>query len=235
MLTVEWQGSELGLMPQKCVYRSATRTLMIGDAHFGKAAAFRAAGIPVPLGTTDADLARLDEALDRTDAARLVVLGDLLHARSGRTDEVLGALSAWRTRRRELEVVLVRGNHDRHAGDPPDELAMRCVAAPLDDDGLLLHHEPPERPDGPAIAAHVHPTVLLRGRTDRMRLPCFVLGPELLLVPAFGSFTGGHRVRPGPDEHVFAVTPEGVVEVTAAARVARGRIGRKAARPRPAS
>jgi metallophosphoesterase superfamily enzyme len=33
---------------------------------------------------------------------------------------------------------------------------------------------------------------------ERLRLPCFVLTPSALWLPAFGAFTGGHAVAGGP-------------------------------------
>ena len=77
-------GERVSLLPERAAYWERTRTLLVADPHFGKAAAFRAAGVPVPRGTTTGSLTRLDAALARTGAARIVFLGDFLHAREGR-------------------------------------------------------------------------------------------------------------------------------------------------------
>ena len=53
-------GEALLLLPERAAYIERTRTLLIADAHFGKAAAFRAAGVLVPRGTTGGTLGRLD-------------------------------------------------------------------------------------------------------------------------------------------------------------------------------
>ena len=109
------------LLPERALFWPRAGTLVVADLHWGKGATFRAAGIPIPVGTTSDDLARLDGALLRTGARRLVVLGDLFHARAGRiATHTLAELRRWRGAAPELEILLVRGNHDRHAGDPPD-------------------------------------------------------------------------------------------------------------------
>ena len=77
-------GEQLVLLPERAAYWRRVQTLLVADPHFGKAAAFRAAGVPVPRGTTTGSLARLDAALARTGATRIVFLGDFLHARVGR-------------------------------------------------------------------------------------------------------------------------------------------------------
>jgi metallophosphoesterase superfamily enzyme len=44
------------LLPEKAVFWPAQGMLIIADIHFGKAASFRAQGIPVPRGTTTENL-----------------------------------------------------------------------------------------------------------------------------------------------------------------------------------
>ena len=67
----------------RCTGR-ASAPLFVADVHLGKAAAFRAGGVPLPRGSTAADLARLAAVLQETGAQRLVVLGDFLHGAAGR-------------------------------------------------------------------------------------------------------------------------------------------------------
>jgi len=130
-LEVRLAGEAVRLLPERALFWPRTATLIVADLHWGKGATFRAAGIPIPMGSTRDDLARLDTALLRTAANRLVVLGDLFHARAGRiATRTIAELRHWRGLRSGLEIMLVRGNHDRHAGDPPDDLGINCVNAP---------------------------------------------------------------------------------------------------------
>jgi DNA ligase-associated metallophosphoesterase len=192
------RGETLHLMPERAAFWPATRTLIIADVHWGKAATFRSAGVPVPGGGTADDLARLDSALERTCARRLLVLGDLFHARAGRiATRTLATLRAWRERTAGLEITLVRGNHDRHAGDPPSDLRINCVDAPAHAPPFVLRHEPAPSPEGYVLAGHVHPGAALRGRGRRReRLPCFVMDADTMVLPAFGGFTGLATVEP---------------------------------------
>ena len=191
----------------------ATRTLLVADPHWGKAATFRAGGIPVPGGTTAAGLRRLDLLLAAFDVERLVYLGDFLHARAGRTAAVFDALAAWRARHAQIDVVLVRGNHDRGAGDPPAALGTRCVDAPLHAAPFALAHHPEASDDGYVLAGHLHPGVVLVGAgRERERLPCFWFGRRVGVLPAFGEFTGLATVRPDPGDRVVVVAGEELLE-----------------------
>jgi uncharacterized protein len=208
-------GEEVLLLPERALFWPRAGALVAADLHWGKAATFRAAGIPVPAGTTSDDLARLDAALDRTCARRLLVLGDLFHARAGRVAAgTLAELRRWRGLHPELEVLLVRGNHDRHAGDPPEDLRINCVNAPAFVPPFILRHEPSAAAEGYTLAGHVHPGLVLAGPAlQRERLPCFLLSERMAVLPAFGGFTGLATIDPRPGDRAFVVAEADVIEV----------------------
>lgn len=207
-------GEELVLLPERAIHWPRRETLLVADPHFGKAATFRLAGLFVPRGTTESALARLDRMLDATGARRLVFLGDFLHAREGRSDEMLHAVATWRRRHAATEIVLVRGNHDRRAGDPPGSLEIECVDAPHVDAPFVLSHHPRASEGHYVLSGHVHPCVRVRGRARQShRLPCFWFGRETAVLPAFGEFTGCAEVGPVPGDRVFVVAENEVVAV----------------------
>jgi DNA ligase-associated metallophosphoesterase len=214
-ILLDLAGEQLRLLPERAVFWPSACALVVADLHWGKAAAFRSAGIPIPGGATRRDLDRLDAAIARTGARRLIVLGDLFHARAGRVaSRTLADLRRWRGERDALEIQLVRGNHDRHAGDPPADLRVNCLDAPAFMPPFVLRHEPLAAETGYTLAGHVHPGIVLAGRgLFRERLPCFVVGERMAVLPAFGSFTGLGMVTPEEGERVFVVADDEVVEV----------------------
>ena len=218
-LETEVAGERVVLLPERALYHPRSRTLLIADPHWGKAAAFRAAGVPVPGGTTAEGLQRLTRALERTGAARLVILGDLFHAREGKAPATLAVAHAWRERHASLPIVLVRGNHDKRAGDPPGTLDIDCIDAPWPSGPFVLAHHPFESAEGYVLAGHVHPSVTLRGAgRQRERLPCFHFGPRLGILPAFGEFTGTADVAVAESDRVWVVAEGRVLPVHAAPR-----------------
>jgi DNA ligase-associated metallophosphoesterase len=220
MAELEAGGVRLQLLPGRAAFAPDERTLLVADVHFGKAASFRRLGVPVPSGTTAETLAALDALLDGTRASRLVFVGDLLHAARGRTAAVVEVVAGWRARHADVDMLLVRGNHDRRAGDPPPEWRIDAVDAPWPLAGrLVVVHEPEPVAGAYAVAGHLHPAVVIGGRArDRLRLPCFHFGAQVGVLPAFGAFTGAHVVVPAPGERIFAVADERVVEVPNTAR-----------------
>lgn len=199
-------GEHVVLCPERALYWPAAATLFVADVHLGKAAAFRAGGVPLPRGGTQADLVRMSGLLARTGARRLVVLGDFLHARAGRVPALDQAFKSWRATCADVEMLLVRGNHDDHAGDPSPDWGMQVVPEPHLLAPFIACHLPTAPPTGYALCGHLHPGVVLGGfGDDRARLPCFVIGPRRAILPAFGSFTGLAIVPAAPGERRVAI------------------------------
>nr|WP_288499138.1 ligase-associated DNA damage response endonuclease PdeM [uncultured Pseudomonas sp.] len=203
-LAVELAGEILWLLADKALYWPARQALLIADAHFGKAATYRVLGQPVPQGTTARNLQRLDRLLQDYPTRKLIFLGDFLHARPARSGSTLTALQAWRARNAELQILLVRGNHDRSAGDPPAELGIEVVGEPWPMGPFALCHELTSCPGRHVLAGHLHPVFVLRGRgRDRLRMPCFCIEPASTLLPAFGEFTGGMAIESMPERAIY--------------------------------
>jgi DNA ligase-associated metallophosphoesterase len=217
VVDVEAGGTVLRLLPQRAAYLPEHRTLLVADAHIGKAVSFRRLGVPVPGGTTSETLQRLSDAVAATGSLHIVFLGDLLHSARSRAAATWAAVAHWREAHAELQLTLVRGNHDTHAGDPPPEWGVRCVDEPLHLGGLALCHHPQPVAGAYVLAGHIHPAVVLGGRAhQRLRLPCFHLGAEVGVLPAFGAFTGMHVMARGAGERVYIVAGDDVRALPAA-------------------
>ncbi len=204
----------LDLLPEKAAWLGDHRTLLVADAHIGKAVTFRVLGVPVPRGTTTETLSVLTGLVERLGARRIVFLGDFLHSKKSHAAATLAAVSRWREAHASLALTLVRGNHDDRAGDPPPHLRIDAVDEPLALGGLRLCHHPRPQDGGYVLAGHLHPCITLGGRAhDQLRLPCFHFGPRVGVLPAFGAFTGMHPANVQPGDRVFVVAQDRVAEL----------------------
>lgn len=214
---IRFGGEYLYLLPERAIWWPAQQTLLIADMHIGKAATFRRLGQPVPQGTTTETLERLDSLLTTWPARQLICLGDFLHARAAHGPATLAALRRWRARHTNLVCLLVRGNHDKHAGEPPSDLTIETVDEPYQVGRLMLRHTPLTKTDLAenqfSLAGHVHPAHVLRSRgggRDRLRLPCFVFEKQHGILPAFGAFTGSYTIGQKVGQSLYVCGGEGV-------------------------
>jgi DNA ligase-associated metallophosphoesterase len=214
MLSLTLAGEQSVLLPEKALWLPEHGSLLVADVHLGKAASFRKHGVPVPRGSSSASLQGLSGLIERLAPSRLVFLGDFLHAAEAHNPATLQALSRWRDRHPSLDLVLVRGNHDDRAGDPPADLEVQCVDEPWPLGAFALCHHPAPQPAAYVLAGHWHPCVSLYGRAhDRLRLPCFWFGAQVGVLPAYGHFTGMHPVAPAAADRIYAVAGGEVVAV----------------------
>lgn len=189
-------SSSVLLLASKAIYWPQQKALLVADAHFGKAAAYRALGQPVPQGTTSYNLQRLDTLLAAYATDTLIFLGDFLHAPKSHAPATLAALRQWRAQHSALHCLLVRGNHDKSAGDPPANLQIEVVDEPYLIGDFALQHHPTPHPSHHVLAGHIHPVFRLQGKgRQRLSLPCFYHQADFTLLPAFGDFTGGYGVE----------------------------------------
>ncbi|MCA9297461.1 MAG: ligase-associated DNA damage response endonuclease PdeM [Phycisphaerales bacterium] len=187
-------------MLDRALFWTDEGAIVVADVHLGKEATFASRGIPVP-DALDHDLGRLTSLVESRGAASLIILGDLWHAPAGCTPDVLDRLRRFRD---DLDVRLgatiraVRGNHDRRIVpvlEMPERLEIR---------GIELVHDPEDRTRA-ALAGHVHPVARLSGSMSAVRAPCFWVRPDCIVLPAFGTFTGGRTIRPAPEDEVYLV------------------------------
>ncbi len=211
----DWQGQTWVPDGSGGLWWPARATLVVADLHLGKVGHFRKAGIALPQAAGAAALRRLDEAIARLGAERLLVLGDLAHSDWNRE---LEAFRRWRTRHRTLVLDLVPGNHDVLPPERYAELGLGLLAPVHREAGLAFCHDPAHDPgDAPCLSGHVHPGVVLKGGgRQRLRLPCFWFAARCALLPAMGAFTGSVALRPRAGERVWAWTGTAVRELPVA-------------------
>jgi DNA ligase-associated metallophosphoesterase len=208
-------GERLMLMPERAVFWPRRQMLFVADLHLGKAAAYRARGIPVPEGVMSDDLGRLSRAIVRTDATHLIVLGDVLHARESVSAHVHALMMQWRHQHPHVRWMMVRGNHDLRSGDPPAEWQIELVEAGTVHAPFVLAHEPRESGEGYVLCGHVHPAAKLNGRGGlRAKLPCFVVGQRRMILPAFSAFTGGTVAQPEDGDGIICIADDQLIAVS---------------------
>jgi len=195
METLTLADITLHLLPEKAIYLPELALLLVADVHLGKSETFQSAGVPVPSLVNQATLDRLQQLCQQVQPKKLLVLGDLFHSSAAVTD---GLLEEWAKfcDRVVTQVQVLVGNHDRRLVRALLERAIPTETDAIRQGRLLLSHEPAPESGFLNLCGHLHPCLRLQSRLDRLRLPCFYLdhSKSLLVLPAFGEFTGGYEV-----------------------------------------
>ncbi len=212
-MRLDFHGTLLILHADRAVEIPNQSTLVIADTHFGKSATFRANGLPVPEGDTATDLARVDALITKTQAKQLIIAGDFMHASEAKSPAVLDLLGCW-IANLSIRLVLIQGNHDQRVGALPPDWGQTWVS---DHQLGALHitHDPKDaKTNTPTLTGHLHPVIAVKQtKGRRLRLPCFCQRDHTLILPSFGSFTGGHAIEPQPEDRLFSIVSNHVIQL----------------------
>lgn len=181
-------GAKLQALGSGALYWPDQRLLCVSDLHFGKAErAARHGGAQLPPYETHDTLTRLEADLAATGATTVVCLGDTFDDMTA-LHELTEAEALWIARLQAgRRWVWIEGNHD--AG--PIQLGGTHLAElPLPP--LAFRHIARPGASG-EISGHYHPKARLRTRGQSLSRPCFLLDSDRLILPAYGTFTGGLR------------------------------------------
>ncbi|MGV8986536.1 MAG: ligase-associated DNA damage response endonuclease PdeM [Cypionkella sp.] len=173
--------AQLTALPSGALFWPEQRLLTVSDLHFGKSERFaRRGGTLLPPYETRATLTRLDADLEATGARHVICLGDSFDDLAAAA-EMEESDRLWLTRLMAgRDWTWIEGNHD--AG--PVDLGG-THRAELRIEGLTFRHISTSEPL--EISGHYHPKARLPGRTA----PCFLIDAARVILPAYGTYTGG--------------------------------------------
>ena len=174
-------GHRLHAMPSGALHWPDQHLLVVCDLHLGKSERLaRRGGSLLPPYETRATLAKLDADLAATAAHSVICLGDSFDdtAASGSLDQADGLwLSRLMTGR---DWTWITGNHDPGPVGPGGSLSSEIRLKSLN----FRHIASPGTPE---ISGHYHPKAQLVGRAR----PCFLIDDQRVILPAYGTYTGG--------------------------------------------
>ena len=187
MVPFSFAGHDLAALPGGALWWGRRRALIVADLHFEKASWFAMAGQMLPPYDSLATLTDLSALVAACDPCELWCLGDSFHDSEGCVRLPAEAQAMLRALTGALDWVWITGNHDA-------ALIDHCGGRIVDEaevDGLVLRHEADPREVRPELSGHFHPKfrVAVRGRSVARR--CFIASETKLILPSFGSLTGG--------------------------------------------
>lgn len=208
----------LWLDARRAVWLAESRTLAVADLHLGYVWAHRAAGQMLPISARDDTLDRLAALIADYAPERVALLGDIVHAAMP-----LAPLEAQLARLRDeigagVRLHWLAGNHDRRLARLLEKMGGTVVVErelALGPHRLAHGDDCPENEAAGRFAAvraaggrwfigHEHPALTLGdGVATSVRCPCFLVAPELIVLPAFSSWAAGVRLSAGEGLSAF--------------------------------
>lgn len=181
------KNSDFIFTNQRALFWPEKKILILSDLHVGKSAHFRKSGIPISSEILHADLKKLATLIAHFEPQKIIIVGDLFHA--GYNSD-LDLFKEWRLQFPQ-EFILIAGNHDRLKCEQYEALGIECEEEILEIDPFTFIHHPKKIEENKFyISGHIHPGFVLKTKNERIRLPCFAVSEQQLVLPAFSKFTG---------------------------------------------
>ncbi|NIJ08979.1 hypothetical protein FHS31_002609 [Sphingomonas vulcanisoli] len=190
MVRFSFCGVELALLPAGALFWPDRQALLVADLHFEKASFYAGSGQMLPPYDSIATLTELTKLAEATAAREIWCLGDSFHDKAGCERLPAQAQAMLRALTGATDWTWISGNHDIAARG----IADHCGGRVLDEiaiGGLLLRHEADPRDRRPELSGHYHPKLRLHLRGRQVARRCFIAGGTKLILPAFGTLTGG--------------------------------------------
>jgi uncharacterized protein len=187
MVPFSFAGETFVPTPDGALFWQDQNALLVADLHLEKASWFARLGQFLPPYDSLATLTALEHEVQRTGASRLYCLGDSFHDRFGCERLPTNARALLTELTGRLDWTWILGNHDPGFADHcGGRLEMEVEVA-----GITLRHEAVRGDPRPEISGHFHPKLRLHIRGRSVSRRCFVVAKTKIIMPAFGTLTGG--------------------------------------------
>ena len=187
MVPFSFAGHDFLASADGALHWPAEHALLVADLHLEKASWFARLGQFLPPYDSVATLTALAELVRATGVKTLYCLGDSFHDRFGCDRLPEGARALLLEMTDKLDWVWILGNHDPGFADHCGGRLVEelCVK------GIVLRHEADPADPRPEMSGHYHPKLRVNVRGRRVSRRCFVASKTKMILPAFGSLTGG--------------------------------------------
>jgi len=187
MVPLSFAGETFYPTADGALFWAAQQALLVADLHLEKASWFARLGQFLPPYDSHATLTALAAEVERTGATRLLCLGDSFHDRFGCDRLPADARELLTTLTSTLDWTWIVGNHDPGFADH----CGGTIADEVQLAGIILRHEAVRGDTRPEISGHFHPKLRLHVKGRHVSRRCFVASASKIIMPAFGSLTGG--------------------------------------------
>lgn len=189
-ITLNFAGHEIQLLASGACYWPQQKTLIVADLHLEKGSYFALRGQPIPLADTRSTLEKLQQEIFNLQPQRVICLGDNVHDAKGflrmKEEDFLLLQSMHLSVPSWLWII---GNHETPRLEKPALEKINFVFEVIIDNLCFTHQFQKERLF--QIMGHFHPKISITRQGVKITGKCFSVTENVLIMPAFGSYTGG--------------------------------------------
>ena len=189
---IKFANEEFYALPNNALYWKKLNIIIVADLHLGKSISFAKQKQFLPPYDTKETLAKLFNCINELEPSKLIIVGDLLHDMFSVQSFQEKDHENFNKYTKKTKFIWVKGNHDPH-------IEINGFSKVLDYkvDEIIFNHIPIKISNF-QICGHYHPKVKISHRGKSIYKPSFVHNDKLLILPSFGTLTGGLNIKQEP-------------------------------------
>jgi len=189
MQVVNFSDQEFELHSCGGIFWPSQKIYIISDLHFEKGSSYSPFGSFLPPYDTSETLEKLAYSCEKIRPETILFLGDVYHDKMSESRMNKQDWDAWNKILTDYQIIWVEGNHDpnsapenidNHIEYKREKIHFRHVA---------------ENDTFAEISGHYHPVVEINHKQQKIRRPCFIVSENKIILPSYGTFTGGLNVE----------------------------------------
>ena len=186
---IKFAGETFEILPSGAIFWPSEQILIASDLHLEKGSSFNHKGTFLPPYDSLDTISRLEEMIKITSPKKTLLLGDTIHDKNGllrMSDEIKeNFFSLFK----KSTLILISGNHDEELAFPNLKLNPYYKLR-----NITFIHEMSSN-ESLEISGHFHPMINTKFKGIRIRSSCFVVTKNKIIIPSFGTFTGGLDIK----------------------------------------
>ncbi len=185
LIEIKFANKSFLLLPDGSICWPTKKALILGDLHLEKSSFLASLGNFLPPYDSFETLYKLNNTLSSLEINTVILLGDIFHDKDGikrisnKLHHYLESLC------KKYKVIWIVGNHD---GFLKPKNANICLRYRIDDINFV--HKA-EKNTINEFSGHYHPKATIKLFKKKISRPCFLVGKSKIILPAYGTFTGG--------------------------------------------
>lgn len=191
---------DIEILKEKALLLRDERLIAVTDLHLGYEGVLQQGGIAIPRRQKGVMMENLANIIARYSPEKLLVNGDFKHNFSRNLDEEwLEVKEVLRFLKDRTELVVIRGNHDNYLATILHDMDIELWKSYRAGEYVFAHGHWDIKTSRHIVIGHEHPALKLRDDVGAVfSLPAFIVGSDIVVMPAFSPLALGVDVSSYP-------------------------------------
>ncbi len=186
---IDFANQKFEMMPEGSIFWIDKKILILADLHLEKGSYFHSEGQFIsPYDTIDS-IKKLEKCIEKSNPSKIIFLGDTFHDKNSVKRMDSSNIKRFINIFNNFDCCLIKGNHDENLISDYFSFVDNTIINEIAFTHKIEFFKKFE------VSGHFHPIACLNYKGIKIKNKCFVFTKNKIILPSFGTFTGGMNIR----------------------------------------